>query len=114
MTRKQLARDSGVSERYLAQVETGMGNISVLVLKRLAQALNIALDVLLFEGPDPPVEFVHAVEFLRRLSVDELKLARQTLLHHFGGIDPAARHRSALKCHFWSSITLLNKKADSR
>lgn len=93
MTRKQLARDSGVSERYLAQIEAGMGNISVLVLKRLAQALNVAADVLLFEGPDPPVEFAHAVEFLRRLSVDELKFARQTLLHHFGGIDRAARHR---------------------
>jgi len=30
MTRKVLARDSGVSERYLAQLEHGQGNISVL------------------------------------------------------------------------------------
>jgi XRE family aerobic/anaerobic benzoate catabolism transcriptional regulator len=93
MTRKQLARDSGVSERYLAQIESGQGNISVLVLRQLAKALNVSVDVLLLEGPEPPVELVHSVEFLRRLSLDDLKLARQMLLHQFGGVDPAARHR---------------------
>jgi XRE family aerobic/anaerobic benzoate catabolism transcriptional regulator len=93
MTRKQLAHDSGVSERYLAQIESGHGNISVLFLRRLAKALNASVDALLLEGPEPPVELVHAVEFLRRLSPDDLKLARQMLLHQFGGVDPAARHR---------------------
>ncbi|HEV3334404.1 MAG TPA: helix-turn-helix transcriptional regulator [Bryobacteraceae bacterium] len=93
MTRKQLARDSGVSERYLAQIEGGHGNISVLVLRQLVQALNISVDGLLFEGPEPPVELVHAIEFLRRMPLDDLKLARQMLLHQFGGVDPAARHR---------------------
>jgi XRE family aerobic/anaerobic benzoate catabolism transcriptional regulator len=92
MTRKQLARDSGVSERYLAQIESGHGNISVLILRQLAKALNMAVDVLLFESPEPAVELVHTVEFLRRLSLDELALARQMLLHQFGGVDPAARH----------------------
>jgi len=33
MTRRILARDSGVSERYLAQLETGQGNVSVLLLR---------------------------------------------------------------------------------
>jgi XRE family transcriptional regulator, aerobic/anaerobic benzoate catabolism transcriptional regulator len=93
MTRKQLARDSGVSERYLAQIEAGHGNISVLVLRQLAKALNVSLDVLLFEGPEPPVELVHTIEFLRCLPIDELKLARQLLHDQFGGVDPAARHR---------------------
>jgi len=93
MTRKMLARDSGVSERYLAEIESGKGNISVLVLRRLAKALNVSLDNLLLEGPEPPVELVHTVEFLRRLSLDDLKLAHQLLLDQFGGIDPAARHR---------------------
>jgi XRE family aerobic/anaerobic benzoate catabolism transcriptional regulator len=93
MTRKQLAHHSGVSERYLAQIEAGHGNISVLVLRQLGKALNMSADVLLYQGSEPPVEFVHTVEFLRRLSVDELKHARQMLLHQFGGVDPAARHR---------------------
>ena len=93
MTRKQLARDSGVSERYLAQIESGHGNISVLVLRQLAKALNVSADALLFEGTEPPVELIHTIEFLRRLSLDDLTLARQMLLHQFGGVDPAARHR---------------------
>ncbi len=93
MTRKMLAHDSGVSERYLAEIETGKGNISVLVLRSLARALNVSVDVLLAEGPEPPVDLVHTVEFLRRLSLDDLQLARQVLLHQFGGVDPAARHR---------------------
>jgi XRE family aerobic/anaerobic benzoate catabolism transcriptional regulator len=93
MTRKQLARDSGVSERYLAEIESGKGNISVLVLRQLANALNLPVDMLLLEGAEPPLELVHTVEFLRRLSPDDLKTARQMLLHQFGGVDPAARHR---------------------
>jgi XRE family transcriptional regulator, aerobic/anaerobic benzoate catabolism transcriptional regulator len=93
MTRKQLARDSGVSERYLAQIESGNGNISVLVLRRLAKALGMSVDVLLVEGPEPPVELTHTLEFLQRLSLDDLKLARHMLLQQFGGLDPAARHR---------------------
>jgi XRE family aerobic/anaerobic benzoate catabolism transcriptional regulator len=92
MSRKLLAHDSGISERYLAQIETGKGNISVLVLRQLAQALGVPVDVLLFEGPEPPVEFIHAVEFLRRLDLEEIKFARQLLLREFGGINAAARH----------------------
>ena len=92
MTRHLLARDSGVSERYLAEIETGKGNISILVLHQLAKALDVSLDVLLQEGPEPPVEFAHVVEFLRRLSIDDLKIARQVLLQQFGSTDAAGRH----------------------
>ena len=47
MTRKILARDSGVSERYLAQLESGQGNVSILLLRGIAQALNMQLEALL-------------------------------------------------------------------
>jgi len=40
MTRKGLAEGSGVSERYLAQLEQGHGNISVVLLARVAAALR--------------------------------------------------------------------------
>ena len=93
MTRRQLARDSGVSERYLGQIEGGRGNISVLFLRRLAKALNMSIGALLLEGPELPIELAHTIEFLRRLSPEDLKLARKMLLHQFGGLDPAARHR---------------------
>ncbi len=76
MTRKILARDSGVSERYLAQIEAGRGNISILVLEQLATALNVEPSVLIREGPEPPLD-LHTMEFLRELSLEDLQSARQ-------------------------------------
>ena len=35
ISRKLLARDSGVSERYLAQLEGGQGNVSILLLRQI-------------------------------------------------------------------------------
>ncbi len=49
MSRKLLARDSGVSERYLAQLESGQGNVSILLLRQIATALNLSLTELLAE-----------------------------------------------------------------
>src|SRR5260370_18427568 len=91
MTRKLLARDSGVSERYLAQIESGQGNISILLLVQIARALDLPVQELLREGPDPPVDLVHTQELPRRLPGDKLKEARQLLLQHFGGVDSASR-----------------------
>ena len=52
MTRKALAAASGVSERYLAQLEAGHGNISVLLLRKVAQAMQVAVEDLVRENPD--------------------------------------------------------------
>jgi XRE family aerobic/anaerobic benzoate catabolism transcriptional regulator len=46
MTRKSLAHESGVSERHLAQLEYGEGNISILLLRRIATVLSISLEEL--------------------------------------------------------------------
>jgi XRE family aerobic/anaerobic benzoate catabolism transcriptional regulator len=43
MSRKLLAADSGVSERYLAQLEAGLANASILVLQHVALALDVPL-----------------------------------------------------------------------
>jgi XRE family aerobic/anaerobic benzoate catabolism transcriptional regulator len=91
MTRKILAHDSSVSERYLAQLETGQGNISILLLRQIARALNIPLAALVLEGPEPPVDFVHTIEFLRGLPAAEIAEARRLLVQHFGGVDLEAR-----------------------
>jgi XRE family aerobic/anaerobic benzoate catabolism transcriptional regulator len=91
MTRKLLARDSGVSERYLAQLETGQGNISILLLRQIANALDIPVEALVLAGPEPPVDLVHTTEFLRRLPAAELAEARRLLVQHFSGVDLAAR-----------------------
>src|SRR5881409_2312396 len=44
MTRKALSLACGVSERYLAQLESGRGNISVLLLRKVARAMGVAVE----------------------------------------------------------------------
>src|SRR6185369_12671244 len=54
MTRKSLAASSGVSERYLAQLEAGQGNISVLLLRKVARAMGVTVESLVRESADEP------------------------------------------------------------
>lgn len=52
LPRRLLSERSGVSPRYLAQLEAGEGNISVMLLSRVAAALNIKIEDLLSDaGP---------------------------------------------------------------
>jgi XRE family aerobic/anaerobic benzoate catabolism transcriptional regulator len=51
MTRKTLSKASGVSERYLAQLEAGEGNISVLLLRKVAHAMGVPVENLVREDP---------------------------------------------------------------
>src|SRR5260370_22238580 len=43
MTRKLVARDSDVSERHLAQLEAGGGNVSIVLLRRIAAPPHVSL-----------------------------------------------------------------------
>jgi XRE family aerobic/anaerobic benzoate catabolism transcriptional regulator len=52
LTRRALAERSGVSERYLAQLETGNGNISILLIRRVASALGAELHELVGQRVD--------------------------------------------------------------
>lgn len=63
MPRRVLAEQSGVSMRYLAQLEGGSGNISVALLDRVAAALGVSLEELVMRE-DPWESDVAA---LRRL-----------------------------------------------
>jgi len=49
MSRRALAESSGVSERYLAELERGAGNASLLVLRKVAQALSLRVEDLASE-----------------------------------------------------------------
>jgi XRE family aerobic/anaerobic benzoate catabolism transcriptional regulator len=40
MSRRELARKSGVSERYIARIEAGNGNVSIMLLLRIAYAVR--------------------------------------------------------------------------
>jgi XRE family aerobic/anaerobic benzoate catabolism transcriptional regulator len=53
ITRKALSAASGVSERYLAQLEAGEGNISVLLLRKVARAMGVPVENLVREEARP-------------------------------------------------------------
>ena len=84
MTRKLLARDSGVSERYLAQLESGRGNVSVLLLRQIAQALNLPINELVREENGQSVELTLIEQFLKRLPAAKLPEVRERLMREFG------------------------------
>jgi XRE family transcriptional regulator, aerobic/anaerobic benzoate catabolism transcriptional regulator len=97
MTRKILARDSGVSERYLAQLEAGQGNISIALLRQVAHAMGMPITDLVREEPDRPVELTLLIETLGRLGPKELAQARRLLGEAFGAaVESGRRHRIAL------------------
>lgn len=85
MTRKILAQDSGVSERYLAQLETGHGNVSIILLRQIAVAMGMSLTDLVREEPEQPVELTLLIQFLTRLSAKKLTRARNLLAAEFDG-----------------------------
>ena len=88
MTRKTLARESGVSERHLAQLESGEGNISILLLRRIVAALNVSLEELF--APEQQNDQQHAsqkqtiLRFIERLPSHRLEEAAARLMRDFG------------------------------
>jgi XRE family aerobic/anaerobic benzoate catabolism transcriptional regulator len=82
MTRNALAADSGVSLRFLAQLETGQGNPSILVLRRIAAAMGFPADTLLSDDPPPAIDRALLTQTLRRLTDDDIATARRLLAQH--------------------------------
>lgn len=82
MTRKNLADNSDVSERYLAQIETAKANISIGILMQLAAALNVELGMLLPSRSPLKTELSDAelTEFLLQLSPQQRQVAQQALM----------------------------------
>jgi len=91
MTRKQLASDSGLSERFLADVETGKGNVSINSLEAAARALNISILELLQDAPRPALARVQGL--LTRLDDGQLDQAYSMLGSTFGLNDSQGREQ---------------------
>jgi XRE family transcriptional regulator, aerobic/anaerobic benzoate catabolism transcriptional regulator len=91
MTRKQLAADSGLSERFLADVEGGKGNVSINSLEAAARALNITILELLQDAPRPALSRLH--DLLARLDDAQLEQAYTLLSNGFGLGDAQGRER---------------------
>jgi len=90
MTRRALAAEARVSERHLANLESGVGNASILVLRQVARALDCPVT----EQQDAPGDGPDAAlirEILRHRSERELHRVRVALARMFGAAATAER-----------------------
>jgi len=84
ITRKELAKAAYVSERFLAQLETGHGNISIIRLRRIAHALGLGVERLAQEKNGDLPEMAGVVALLEKLKPEERRRAHAMLLEKFG------------------------------
>lgn len=98
LKRKALAHLADVSERHLANVETGVGNASILFLRQLAIVLNCSLAEMIGDETASSPEWLMIRELLRGRSDDEMAKARSTLASIFDApsSQSARRQRVAL------------------
>ena len=84
ITRKELAKAAYVSERFLAQLETGHGNISIIRLRRIAHALGMGVEYLAQEKNGDMPEMAGVIALLEKLKPEERRRAQALLLEKFG------------------------------
>lgn len=78
MSRRLLAHHAGISERYITQLESGKGNISILLLRHVADALGLPLTRLVDEQDVTP-ELGLLRQFLSRLTPAQVNEAHVSL-----------------------------------
>lgn len=98
MTRRALSLASDVSERHLANLELGVGNASVLVLRQVAQAVGCQLAELLGDETATSPEWQLIRDLLRGRGEDDLRRGRMALTTVYGqaGQPEARSQRIAL------------------
>ena len=82
-TRAALAAASGVSLRFLAQIETARGNPSLMVMRKIAGALGIPLESLIGDAAPASVDRLLLEQLLNRLDTDELAQIRTLITDRY-------------------------------
>jgi XRE family aerobic/anaerobic benzoate catabolism transcriptional regulator len=82
-----------VSERYLAQLEVGKGNCSIVLLRRIARAIGLPVTQLVNESAEPALDLMLLTQFVERLPAKALSEARDLLHKHFGEPSEDLRRR---------------------
>jgi XRE family transcriptional regulator, aerobic/anaerobic benzoate catabolism transcriptional regulator len=78
MSRKVLAKVSGISERYIAQLESGKGNVSIVLLRRVSNAIGTPLeDLIPINDPAPDWQVIR--DLLRKASPGQIAQAKEVL-----------------------------------
>jgi XRE family aerobic/anaerobic benzoate catabolism transcriptional regulator len=96
MTRKFAAREADVSERHLAQLEAGEGNVSIVLLRRIAAALHVSLVELFAPEVEAPDEKQVIQQFLERLPNHRVEDVVFRLIRDFAPEERTRRMRTAL------------------
>ena len=98
LTRRAVAVAADVSERHLANLEYGVGNVSILVLLQVAGALHCTLAELIGDVTTASPEWLLIRELLEHKDEAALRRARVALGELFGtgGENLARSHRIAL------------------
>jgi len=96
MTRRALAAEAGVSERHLANLESGVGNASILVLRQIARALECQVADLVDASPAEGPDAALIRQLLRDRTERDLHRARLALSRMFGESTAGRRTRIAL------------------
>src|SRR6059036_1034456 len=78
MSRKVLAKVSGISERYIAQLEGGKGNVSIVLLRRVSNAMGAHLEDLIPAG-EPAPDWPVIRDLLRKASAGQIAQAKDAL-----------------------------------
>jgi XRE family transcriptional regulator, aerobic/anaerobic benzoate catabolism transcriptional regulator len=81
MSRKVLARVSGISERYIAQLESGKGNVSIVLLRRVSNAMGAQLEDLI-PATEPSPDWAVIRDLLRKASPGQIAQAKDILAGH--------------------------------
>ncbi len=96
LTRKMMAKEADVSERHLAQLEAGEGNVSIVLLRRIAAALHVSLAELFAVETETRHEKILIQRFLERLPAHRVEDAVSRLMREFGNEERERRLRVAL------------------
>ena len=97
MSRKVLAKVSGISERYIAQLESGKGNVSIVLLRRVSNAMGAHLEDLI-PSTEPAPDWAVIRDLLRKATPGQIAQAKDVLA---GGVVSAHRR------HSFSGIALI-------
>ncbi len=92
LSRKALSQIADVSERHLAQLETGKGNISVVLLSRIAMALQSNLgEIFRSEYSEGSMEAVMINDLIQQINPEDRQKALQLLIDQFLNRDSQKR-----------------------
>ena len=89
MSRKVLAKVSGISERYIAQLESGKGNVSIVLLRRVSNAMGAHLEDLI-PAADPAPDWQVFRDLLRKATPSQIAQAKDVLAGY-----AASAHRAS-------------------